>query len=84
MTRDPAELASTYFDAWQARDEQALAEVLAQDVTFRGPLGTAIGRKHCIAGLLGMLGIVTNNVADGRIARIQVACDLREILANRS
>ncbi len=68
---EAVELAQRYFDAWQDRDEQALSEVLAEDVTFRGPLGTATGREECIAGLLGMLGIVTSievhaRVADGR------------------
>lgn len=59
MTTTTSELAGRYFDAWQARDEQALSEILAEDVTFRGPLGTADGQAQCIAGLMGMLGIVT-------------------------
>jgi len=63
-----AELAGRYFDAWQARDEQALAEILAEDVTFRGPLGTANGRDQCIAGLMGMLGIVTAIEVQARVA----------------
>lgn len=63
-----SELAGRYFDAWQARDEQALAEILADDVTFRGPLGTANGRAECIAGLLGMLGIVTAIEVQARVA----------------
>jgi ketosteroid isomerase-like protein len=109
----PAELAERYFAAWQARDERALTEILAEDVTFGGPLGTANGRSECIAGLLGMLGIVTSiqvqarvadetdvitwfelhtraappaptanwsHVVDGKITRIRVAFDPREIL----
>ena len=63
-----AELASRYFTAWQTRDEQALAEILAEDVTFRGPLGTANGRTECIAGLIGMLGIVTAIKVQARVA----------------
>jgi hypothetical protein len=62
------ELASRYFTAWQARDEQALSEILAEDVTFRGPLGTANGRTECIAGLTGMLGIVTAIEVLARVA----------------
>jgi hypothetical protein len=62
------ELASRYFTAWQARDEQALSEILAEDVTFRGPLGTANGRTECIAGLMGMLGIVTAIEVEARVA----------------
>jgi len=113
---EAAELAQRYFDAWQARDKQALSEVMAEDVTFRGPLGTATGREECIAGLLGMLAIVTDieiqarvadasdvitwfdlhtsvapptptanwsHVENGRIARIRVAFDPREIVEGR-
>ncbi|MDQ6839505.1 MAG: nuclear transport factor 2 family protein [Actinomycetota bacterium] len=113
---EAAELAQRYFDAWQSRDEAALAEVLAEDVTFRGPLGTATGRDECIAGLMGMLGIVTDievharvtdssdvitwfdlhstvaaptptanwsHVEDGRITRIRVAFDPRDILRSQ-
>lgn len=45
-----AELAGRYFTAWQAGDEAGLRQVLAEGVTFRGPLGTAEGRDECIAG----------------------------------
>lgn len=62
-----AELAGRYFDAWQARDERVLAEILAEDVTFRGPVGTANGRTECIAGLMGMLGIVTAIEVQARV-----------------
>jgi hypothetical protein len=65
---DAAELAERYFAAWRARDEAALAQILAEDVTFRGPLGTANGRAECIAGLLGMLGIVTSIEVQARVA----------------
>lgn len=110
---EAAQLAERYFIAWQARDERALTEILAEEVTFRGPLGTANGREECIAGLLGMLGIVTSievrarvadehdvitwfelhtsvappaptanwsHVEDGRITRIRVAFDPRQIV----
>lgn len=60
-------LATRYFAAWQARDEAALAEILAEDVTFSGPLGTADGRAECIAGLMGMLGIVTSIEVKARV-----------------
>ncbi len=114
---EAAELAGRYFDAWQARDEPALSDILAEDVTFRGPLGTANGRTECIAGLMGMLGIVTavevqarvaddhdvitwfdlhtrvapptptanwSHVEDGRITRIRVAFDPRDIVGGPS
>jgi ketosteroid isomerase-like protein len=65
---EAAELAERYFTAWQAGDGQALTQILAEDVTFRGPLGTANGRQECIAGLLGMLGIVTSIEVQVRVA----------------
>lgn len=64
----PAALSERYFTAWQARDEQTLTDILAEDVSFRGPLGTATGRAECIAGLLGMLGIVTSIQVLARVA----------------
>jgi ketosteroid isomerase-like protein len=112
-----AELAERYFAAWQARDKDTLTEILAEDVTFRGPLGSADGRSECIDGLLGMLRIVTaievqarvadehdvitwfdlhtrvaapaptanwGHAEDGRITRIRVAFDPRDIVADSS
>lgn len=46
--------ATTYFDAWRARDFDRLRTVLAPDVDFVGVLGTATGADECIAGLRGM------------------------------
>lgn len=110
---EAADVAERYFTAWQARDEKELMQILAEDVTFRGPLGTANGRAECIAGLMGMLRVVTSieaqarvaddhdvitwfdlhtsvappaptanwsHVQDGRIVRIRVAFDPREIV----
>lgn len=65
---DAVELAERYFTAWQARDEEALTQILAENVTFQGPLGTANGRAACIAGLVGMLGIVTSIEVQARVA----------------
>jgi ketosteroid isomerase-like protein len=50
----PAELAETYFRSWVDGDWDALRAVLADDATFRGPLGTADGADACLAGLRGM------------------------------
>ena len=41
MSTDPRDVAATYFRAWQARDFDTLASILRDDVTFRGPLGSA-------------------------------------------
>ena len=67
-TNTPLELAARYFAAWQARDEPALTDILAEDVTFQGSLGTANGRRECIDGKLGMLAIVTGIDVQARVA----------------
>lgn len=62
MTDDPRTLAATYFRAWQARDFDTLRSVLADDVTFRGPLGSADDAETCIQGLTGMAQILKDIV----------------------
>lgn len=52
------DLASTYFSSWQARDFDTLRTVLADDVDFAGPMGTAAGVDDCVAGLRGVRGMV--------------------------
>ncbi len=46
-----ADVAATYFDAWQRGDFARLRAILADDVTFDGPLGHAGNAEECIAGL---------------------------------
>ena len=58
-THTPTQLAETYFDAWQLRDVERLRAILADDVTFRGPLGAADGVEACVAGLMGMAQMIT-------------------------
>jgi hypothetical protein len=55
----PAELASRYFERWQAGDFAAVRELLADDATFQGSLGTAAGADACVEGLRRMASIVT-------------------------
>jgi ketosteroid isomerase-like protein len=56
---DAATAAATYFEAWQARDFARLRSVLADDVDFVGPLGTAKGGEECQRGIEGMSRIMT-------------------------
>lgn len=110
---DPATLARTYFSAWKGKDFDTLRSVLADDATFRGPLGTADSGDECLAGLKGMSAMLTDvdikkmfvdgpdvltwfelhtehaapaatanwmHVENGRIARIRVTFDPREIV----
>lgn len=59
MTADAGALAATCFRAWQDRDFGTLRSVLADDDTFRGPLGQAGGGGNCLLGLRGMAQIIT-------------------------
>jgi limonene-1,2-epoxide hydrolase len=51
---DARQVARIYLDAWRTRDFDRLRTVLADDVTFRGPLGAADGAEECLAGLRAM------------------------------
>ena len=62
MTDAPADVAASYFDAWKRRDFVRLRAILADDVTFDGPLGQAANAEECIAGLRRMSEIVTDIV----------------------
>jgi len=54
----PTALAARYAAAWQAHDWPALRALLADDVTFRGPLGTADDADSCITGLQRMAQVL--------------------------
>ena len=54
-----AEIAAAYLEAWQAGDFDRLRSILADEVTFEGPLGRASNADECIAGLRRMSQIVT-------------------------
>jgi ketosteroid isomerase-like protein len=41
MSTPAIEAATTYFDAWKAEDFDRLRSVLADDVTFTGPINRA-------------------------------------------
>jgi hypothetical protein len=62
MTADSATVGATYFEAWKKRDWARLRGILADDVTFVGPLGTADSAEACISGLQHMSEIVTDIV----------------------
>ncbi|MGH3717981.1 MAG: nuclear transport factor 2 family protein [Pseudonocardiaceae bacterium] len=57
---DTRQVAATYFRSWMAKDFTTLRSVLADDVTFRGPLGTADDAETCLQGLRGMAEILTD------------------------
>lgn len=58
---DPRGLATAYFQAGEDKDFVTLRGLLADDATFRGPLGSADDAETCIAGLTGMSRVVTES-----------------------
>ncbi|MFF2074812.1 nuclear transport factor 2 family protein [Kitasatospora sp. NPDC058162] len=113
-TKSARELAETYFTAWEAGDFDTLRGLLAEDVDFVGPLGTASGIDQALGGLRGLGQVLEKidvkvrvaegdevitwfelrtaiappaptanwmHVENGRIARIRVTFDPRELLA---
>jgi ketosteroid isomerase-like protein len=58
MSRDPGSVAASYFKAWQARDFDGLRALLADDVTFDGPLAHLDNADDCVQGLRGMSKIL--------------------------
>jgi ketosteroid isomerase-like protein len=56
---DARAVAERYFAGWRSRDFESVRNLLADDVTFRGPLGTADGADECVAGLRGLSQLMT-------------------------
>ena len=61
-TTDSRTIAATYFRAWKERDFTTLRGILADDVTFRGPLATLDNADDCVKGLTGMAEILADIV----------------------
>jgi ketosteroid isomerase-like protein len=57
-TNDPRSVAATYFRAWKERDFVTLRGILADDVTFEGPLAVLDDADDCVKGLQGMAEIL--------------------------
>jgi SnoaL-like domain len=58
--QDPAALATTYFESWEAKDFDTLRSILADDSSFRGPLGEADDAESCVKGLRMMGEMITD------------------------
>ena len=72
MTRDrtatptltAAELAAGYFDAWRRHDIDAYDALLADEVTFRGPMGETDGRDDTRSGFQGLASITKEVIVE--------------------
>jgi hypothetical protein len=49
--RTARELAQEYFAAWKAKDFDRFRTVIADDISFAGPLGRADGAQACVDGI---------------------------------
>ena len=58
----PENLSDSYFESWKSKDFDRLDSILAEDATFRGPLGTADGAAEMRAGLERLAEITTDIV----------------------
>lgn len=68
MTKTPQQIAETYFDSWQAQDADALRAVLADDVTFVGPMATLDNADDAVRGLMGLAAATTRLDVRKRLA----------------
>ena len=66
MTASTADVADTYFQAWKAKDFTALRSVLADEVTFDGPLASLTGVTDVAAGLERLAAITSDIVIHKR------------------
>jgi ketosteroid isomerase-like protein len=62
MAPNPKNVATTYFTSWKNKDFDTLRSLLADDVTFRGPPGSADDADACMRGLTGMAQMITDIV----------------------
>src|ERR1700679_1066569 len=52
----PEQLAAGYFDAWEAGDSERLRPLIADDISFRGPLAEVHGADDYISSIDGLFG----------------------------
>ncbi len=59
MADDATKVATAYFDAWKANDFDTMRSLLADDVTFSGPLAQLEGAENYMKGIEGMSRITS-------------------------
>lgn len=62
MADDAAKVATTYFDAWKVNDFDTMQSLVADDVTFVGPLAQLEGVADYMEGIKGMSQIKSDIV----------------------
>lgn len=56
MSAEPRDIAATYIEAWKAADVDRLRAILADDVSFRGPLAQVQGADEYADSIRGLFG----------------------------
>jgi ketosteroid isomerase-like protein len=59
MERDARSTLTAYFESWRANDLDRYQAVLADDVTFKGPLGEVQGAEACRQAIENLAKITT-------------------------
>jgi SnoaL-like domain len=59
---EPTAVTSTYFDCWRKGDLAALRSVLADDLSFVGPLGQFDSADDCVKAMQGLAQMTTDIV----------------------
>ncbi|MFF5703116.1 nuclear transport factor 2 family protein [Streptomyces sp. NPDC012794] len=67
-TKSARQLAEAYFTAWEAGDFETVRGLVAEDVDFVGPLGTASGVEEALAGLKGIGQVLEKIDVKARVA----------------
>ena len=62
MADDAASVATTYFDSWKANDFDTMRSLVADDVSFEGPLATLEGAKDYMEGIRRLSRVVSEIV----------------------
>jgi ketosteroid isomerase-like protein len=65
---EPTQIATTYFDSWKRKDFEGLRAILADDVTFSGPMGTASGADDYVKQLAGFVETLDDITVEKMVA----------------
>ena len=65
---EPTQIAEKYFDSWKHRDFESLRTILADDVTFSGPMGAASGADDYVKQLAGFAEMLDDITVEKMIA----------------
>jgi ketosteroid isomerase-like protein len=65
-TLSPTDVVETYFDAWQAQDHDRLRSILADDVTFDGPMGHETNADDCTTSLMRLASMTRSLTVEKR------------------